>query len=80
MANSVSVSVIGKNGNAYTAAKVTGFPTQGVLIEAYAPTATNPDGTPNPLASALTQLTLLSTSDKYYSATATATVITAANA
>jgi hypothetical protein len=80
MANSVSVAVIGKNGNAYGSSKTTGFPTQGILIEAYAPTATLPDGTPNPLASALTQVTLLSTSDRYYTATATATVITAANA
>ena len=80
MANSVSVTVIGKNGNAYASSKVTGFPTQGVLIEAYSPSATLPDGTPNPLASALTQITLLSSSDKYYSATATATIITAANA
>jgi len=80
MANSVSVSVTGQNNIAYPAARVMGFPTQGVLIEAVTFPATLPSGLPNPLASCVTQLTLLATATKYYSVTATATVITAANA
>ena len=80
MANSVSVSVTGQDNVAYSAARVMGFPTQGVHIEAVVFPATLPSGLPNPFASCVTQLTLLATSTKYYSVTATATVITAANA
>jgi hypothetical protein len=80
MAQVVSVTVTGSNGAAYSATKVKGFPTQGILVEAVTFPATLPDGSSNPLSSSVTQITLLATSTKYYTATATATVITACNA
>jgi len=80
MANQMSVSITGQNTTAYPAAKVMGFPSQGVLIEAVTFPATLPNGVANPFASCVTQLTLLATGTRYYSVTATATVITAANA
>lgn len=74
MAQSVSVSVTAKNGNLYPSAKNTGFPTQGILIEAISYPASSP------LYGNVTMITLLSTGAQYLTATATATVITAANA
>lgn len=76
MANSISVSVTGQDGAAYPAAKVMGFPSQGVLIEAITFPALLPNGVANPLASCITQLTVLATAKRYYTVTATATVIT----
>lgn len=73
MAQSVSVTVAGKDGNAFTATKVVGFPTQGVVISAM--TAKTFGST-----SCVTEVLVLATGERYYSGTATATVITAANA
>lgn len=80
MAQVVSVTVTGSNGTAYSSTKVKGFPTQGILVEAVTFSQYLPDGSSNPLYSSVTQITVLATGTMYYSATATATVITACNA
>ena len=80
MTQVVSVDIIGLNGVAYTSATPKGFPTQGILVEEVSFPEELPNGEPNPLANAVSQITLLSSSAIYYSETSFADIIDAANA
>ena len=80
MAQVVSISVTGLNGLAYASAQTAGFPTQGILIEEISFPEFLPNGDSNPLYGSVSQITVLTSSAKYYSETSVADIIDDCNA
>jgi hypothetical protein len=72
---SVGLNVIGKNGVAYPSAVNTLFPAMGITVQVVSFPATLPSGADNPLASAVSEITVLATGDVYYTAQTTANII-----
>lgn len=72
-----AISVIGKNGTAYPAARNTLFPSMGVIVNVVSFPEFLPSGASNPLFTAVSEITVLANGDVYYTAATTASIITA---
>lgn len=71
----VGLNVIGKNGVAYPSTVNTLFPAMGINVQVVSFPATLPSGNPNPLTTAVSEITVLATGDVYYTAQTTANII-----